>query len=322
MIYTIIGFAATFVLSVVLGPFVIKFMKNRSVKNVQRDFLAQDNNVKGKTPSMGGFLFMIPVVLVSIAMGIIKHDNIYFVLTGLVVAHSVLGFLDDYLKVKKHSIDGLKWYEKMAGQLLVSIGFALYLQYFTDYSNLSIRFLGVNYDFSFGWAYIPFVVFLMVAESNGVNITDGLDGLVSGTSAIVLIFFIVAGITMFNNDVVVTYSAIFLGGILAFLIFNFKPAKIFMGDVGSLALGAAVGAISLISGHPFVILYVGLIFALEIIADVLQVGSYKIRHKKRIIPTAPLHHSFQDVGWSEWRIVLTFWGVTALLAVGTYFVMK
>ncbi|MBP1587006.1 MAG: phospho-N-acetylmuramoyl-pentapeptide-transferase [Clostridia bacterium] len=311
-----------FALAAALGPAVIPLMRKLKFGQIERDNGVDTHLKKQGTPTMGGWIFLIPVVAVAAVMAVINKNPHYLVLPGVALLFGAVGFVDDFLKIKKRSKDGLLWYQKMLLLLAVSAGFACYMQFAGTGSSISFMLWGHNYTFSMGWFYIPFVVFVLVAESNAVNLTDGLDGLCGGTSAMVFLFFALVSTFLVVSKEAGVFASTFVGALAGFLVYNYYPAKIFMGDTGSLALGGALGAVAVMIGHPFMIFFAGLLFVLEALSVLLQVGYFKLTHGKRIFKMAPLHHHFEKSGWKELKVTYVFWGFTLIMCVLTYIVAR
>ena len=314
----LIAFAA----ALALGPAVIPLMRRLKFGQIERDNGVDTHLSKQGTPTMGGWIFLIPVVAVTAVMAIIGKNPHHLVLPAVALLFGAVGFVDDLLKIKKKSKDGLLWYQKLLLLLAVSVAFACYMQFAGGGSTISFMIWGRNHTFSMGWFYIPFVAFVLLAESNAVNLTDGLDGLCGGTSAMVFLFFALISTFLVVKQEVGVFSSTFVGALAGFLVYNYYPAKIFMGDTGSLALGGALGAVAVMSGHPFMIFFAGLLFVLEALSVLLQVGYFKLTHGKRIFKMAPLHHHFEMSGWKELKVTYVFWGFTLLMCVATYIVAR
>ena len=311
-----------FVAAFVLGPAVIPLMRKLKFGQIERDNGVDTHLSKQGTPTMGGWIFLIPVVSVNAVMAIINKNPHYLVLPAVALLFGAVGFVDDILKIKKKSKDGLLWYQKMLLLVVVSAAFAFYMQFAGGGSTISFMIWGRVRTFSMGWFYIPFVVFVLVAESNAVHLTDGLDGLCGGPSAMVFLFFAVVSTFLVVNEEAGVFSSTFVGALAGFLVFNYYPAKVFMGDTGSLALGGALGAVAVMCGHPFMIFFAGFLFVLEALSVLLQVGYFKISHGKRIFKMAPLHHHFEKSGWKELKVTYVFWGFTLLMCIVTYVVAR
>lgn len=318
-----IALIVAFICGLFIAPVAITFMTKLKFGSIERDNAVEAHIKKSGTPTVGGVIFIIPTLLIMLAYGIYKQNFDYLVLAAVLFLFGLVGFLDDYLKIKKHSKDGLKWYQKMGALFIVSAGFAAWMQFCTnDGSDVSFLILGKPTTISFGWLYIPFVIFVMLAMTNAVNLTDGLDGLCGGTSIIVLAFILCATRLLFVSKVVSTTSALLIGGLMAFLVVNYNPAKIFMGDTGSLALGGIIGALAIYVRHPFMIAFAGMLFVFEALSVILQVGFFKLTHGKRLFKCAPLHHHFEKCGWAEIKVTYVFWIFTIICSLITFLIMR
>ncbi|WP_214827120.1 phospho-N-acetylmuramoyl-pentapeptide-transferase [Exiguobacterium algae] len=268
---------------------------------------------KSGTPTMGGMIILLAILVgfvVSIVFGeaAVGFGTLLFV----TLAFGVIGFLDDYLKVVNKRNLGLTSLQKLIGQIIVSVLFAWFLSLGGELdTTISIPFTSIAFET--GWFYIAIVIFWLVGFSNAVNLTDGLDGLVSFSAIPTFAFF---GIYAVGQDEVgiAWFAFSVVGALLGFLVFNKYPAKIFMGDTGSLALGGAVAGLALMLKLELLLVFVGIIFVIETLSVILQVISFKTTGK-RIFKMSPIHHHFEMVGWSEWRIVLTFGGISLITAV-------
>ena len=258
---------------------------------------------------MGGIIMFISITIVSI-LGCFKYPKIIPILF-ITLGFGLVGFVDDFLKLVMKKTEGLKPSYKMLGLTLVSVVYVCYLVFGLDIgTDTYIPFIKTTIIFP-TWLYIPFAVFVMLASTNCLNLTDGLDGLATGITAIIMTFFTVVGILLGVNEVSFIGTVI-TGACLGFLLFNLYPAKVIMGDTGSLALGGAFSAIALYLHIPFILVIVAGICVVEGISVILQVGSYKLRGK-RIFKMAPIHHHLELSGWKETRIVWLFWIITFVL---------
>ena len=231
------------------------------------------------------------------------------------VAYGLVGFLDDYLKVVKKQSLGLKAWQKMILQIIIMGMFCVYMMKFSDIGTvIHIPYTTITWDLK--WFYPVFLLLVMVGTDNGVNFTDGIDGLCT-TVTIVVALFLTAAAVKTGTDIAPLTAAV-AGGLMAFLMFNVYPAKVFMGDTGSLALGGFVASSFIMLGQPFLILIVGFIYLAEVISVILQVGYFKATHGKRIFKMAPIHHHFELCGWSEAKVVAVFSVITALLCLAAY----
>ena len=298
-----------FVISVALGPVVIPFLRKLKMGQTERTEGVQSHLKKAGTPTMGGVIFLIAVVVTSLFY-IRDYPKIIPVLF-LTLGFGLIGFLDDYLKVVLRRSDGLLPWQKLIGEFLVTGIFAFYLVHYTDVElTLLVPFSG-GYYWDIGILSIPLLFITVLATVNGVNFTDGLDGLSSSVTVLVATFFTVVAVGTESGIHPITCAVV--GGLLGFLLFNVYPASVFMGDTGSLALGGFVAGTAYMMQMPLFILIVGFIYAAELLSVVLQVSYFKLTHGKRIFKMAPIHHHFELCGWSETRVVAVFSIVTALL---------
>ncbi|WP_346663905.1 phospho-N-acetylmuramoyl-pentapeptide-transferase [uncultured Merdimonas sp.] len=298
-----------FALSVVMGPVIIPILRRLKMGQTERVDGVQSHLKKAGTPTMGGVIILLSVVITSVFYipGYPKIIPILFVTLGF----GLIGFLDDYLKVVMKRSDGLYPKQKMALQIVVTAVFAVYLVKFTDVSlAMLIPFSGGQY-LNIGWLAIPLLFFAVIGTVNGVNFTDGLDGLASSVTVLVATFFTVVAIGTDSGISPVTCAVV--GALLGFLLFNVYPASVFMGDTGSLALGGFVASTAYMLQMPVFIIIVGLIYLVEVLSVMIQVTYFKKTGGKRIFKMAPIHHHFELCGWSETRVVAVFSIITALL---------
>ena len=304
----------SFVISALLGPVVIPFLRRLKVGQTVRDEGPQAHLKKNGTPTMGGILIMIAVVVTSLLY--VKDFPKIIPILFLTLGFGLIGFVDDYIKVVLKRSMGLRAWQKMIGQFVVTGIFAFYLTNYTDVSlAMKIPFLSNQY-LDFGIFNIPVLLFIVVGTANGTNFTDGLDGLASSVTVIVATFFTVVAIGTGSGIEPITCAVV--GALLGFLLFNVYPASVFMGDTGSLALGGFVAATAYMLQMPLFIPIVGFIYLAEVLSDILQVGYFKMTGGKRIFKMAPFHHHFELCGWSETRVVAVFSIVTALLCPVAY----
>lgn len=310
MDYTIIIPVLTaFGLSALMGPVVIPFLRKLKMGQTEREEGVQSHLKKAGTPTMGGIIILVSVALTSVfyIKDYPKIIPIFFVTLGF----GLIGFLDDYLKVVMKRSDGLFPKQKMALQILVTAVFAYYLVNFTDVSlEMIIPFTGGK-TWDIGWVAVPLLFVAVIGTVNGVNFTDGLDGLASSVTVLVATFFTVVAIGTKSGIEPVTCAVV--GALLGFLLFNVYPASVFMGDTGSLALGGFVAATAYMLQMPIFIMIVGFIYMVEVISVMIQVTYFKKTGGKRFFKMAPIHHHFELCGWSETRVVAVFSIITALL---------
>ena len=306
----ILAFAAAFVLALIAGPICIPFLRRLKFGQTVRDDGPQSHLKKMGTPTIGGLIFMIPITIVALYYSQ-KYPNIIpLLLTTL--GFTAIGFIDDFIKVVKKRKDGLFAGQKTFMQLLVCVAFAFYVIRYTE-AGSSIVIPFTNFVIQ-PWLYFLFIVIFMYFFSNAVNLTDGLDGLCAGVTLVIAIFFTIVSLTNPEWGYIKVFSAAMAGGCLGFLAFNIHPAKVFMGDTGSLALGGAITAIVIMMRMPLILIIVGGVYLMEAISVILQVGSFKLTGK-RIFKMAPIHHHFELKGWRETKVVAVFIIATVMLAI-------
>lgn len=310
MDYTIfVPVIIAFVLSVVMGPVVIPVLRRLKMGQTEREDGVKSHLKKAGTPTMGGVIILMSVVVTSVLYirDYPKIIPILFVTLGF----GLIGFLDDYLKVVLKRSDGLFPMQKMALQIVVTAIFSFYLVKFTDVPlTMLLPFSGGKY-LDIGWLSVPLLFIAVIGTVNGTNFTDGLDGLASSVTVLVATFFTVVAIGTESGIEPVTCAVV--GSLLGFLLFNVYPASVFMGDTGSLALGGFVASTAYMLQMPIFILIVGLIYLIEVLSVMIQVTYFKKTGGKRIFKMAPIHHHFELCGWSETRVVAVFSIVTAIL---------
>ncbi|HHV29582.1 phospho-N-acetylmuramoyl-pentapeptide-transferase [Acetivibrio mesophilus] len=311
-------FILSFAFSLVLGPILIPMLTRLKFGQTVRDDGPKSHYKKTGTPTMGGMIFLIPVVVLAAFYA--GHDKRILPLIFVTLGFGLIGFIDDFIKVVKKRKDGLYWNQKMLGLLLIAVTFAIYVSK-TQISDIIIPFLGMEKTVSLGWLFVPFVVLVLIASTNAVNITDGLDGLAAGVTLIITVFFTIVAMTRGEWEYIKIFSSIVAGGCLGFLAFNTYPAKVFMGDTGSLALGGAVGAIAILLKMPLILFIVGGIYVVEALSVMIQVLSFKLTGK-RVFKMAPIHHHFELSGWREVKVVWVFWGITMLLCIIGFFALR
>ena len=311
----LISVMISFAISVLLGPVVIPFLRRLKIGQTERTEGPESHLKKNGTPTMGGILILISVVITSLLF-VRQYPRIIPVLF-LTLGFGLVGFLDDYIKVVLRRSMGLRAWQKFALQILVTSVFTFYLLHYTDVSlAMKVPFLeGIYLDF--GWFNIPILFFVVIGTVNGTNFTDGLDGLASSVTVLVATFFTVVAIG--TNSGIEPITCAVVGALLGFLLFNVHPASVFMGDTGSLALGGFVAAAAIMMQMPLFIVIVGLIYLVEVLSVMMQVTYFKATGGKRIFKMAPIHHHFELCGWSETRVVAVFSIVTALLCLVALF---
>lgn len=297
-----------FVISAALAPVVIPFLRKLKVGQTERKELESHQKKMG-TPTMGGIIILAAVIVTSLIY-IKDYPKIVPVLF-LTVGFGIIGFLDDYLKVVLRRSDGLLAWQKMILQIVVTAVFAVYMIKVSGVSlEMLIPFSGGKY-LDLGWVAVPLLFFAVIGTVNGVNFTDGLDGLASSVTVMVATFFSVVAVGTQSGIEPITCAVV--GALLGFLLFNVYPASIFMGDTGSLALGGFVAGTAYMLQMPLFILIVGFIYLIEVLSVIIQVTYFKKTGGKRIFRMAPIHHHFELGGWSETKVVAVFSITTAIL---------
>lgn len=298
-----------FVISVALGPVIIPWLRRLKMGQTERVDGVQSHLKKAGTPTMGGVIFLIAVAVTSLFY--VKDYPKIIPVLFLTMAFGIIGFLDDYLKVVLKRSDGLLPWQKFLLQVVVTGIFAFYILNYTDVSlTMRIPFWPEHY-LNLGWLAVPLMFFAVIGTVNGVNFTDGLDGLASSVTVIVAVFFTVVSIGTSSGIEPITCAVV--GGLMGFLLFNVYPAQVFMGDTGSLALGGFVAGAAYMMQMPLFIILVGLIYLVEVLSVIMQVTYFKATHGKRIFKMAPIHHHFELCGWSETRVVAVFTIVTTIM---------
>ncbi|NLA84121.1 MAG: phospho-N-acetylmuramoyl-pentapeptide-transferase [Clostridiales bacterium] len=312
-----------FLTTLLMGNLLIPWLRRLKFGQVVRDDGPKTHLSKTGTPTMGGILFLVPLIVLSL---LLSGENREFLIAAVLstAGFGLIGFIDDYIKVVKKRSLGLRAYQKIIGQLVAAVALAYYAYTNPDIgSSVIVPFIGLEWDL--GIFYIPIAVFIIVGVVNSVNLTDGLDGLCSGVTLIVsaTLSLILAAASIFVEQQelielaakykeLLTFSAALTGTMLGFLRYNTHPAQVFMGDTGSLGLGGAVSAVSILLRIPLWLPIIGGIYMAEAISVILQVGSFKLRGK-RVFKMAPLHHHFELLGMPETRVVSMFMIATAIL---------
>lgn len=301
----------SFALSAIMGPVIIPVLRNLKMGQTEREEGVKEHLKKAGTPTMGGVIILLSILITSLFY--IRSNPQIIPVLFVTIGFGLIGFLDDYLKVVMKRSDGLFPKQKMALQIIVTAIFAYYLVKVAGISlKMLVPFSGGRY-LDLGWLAIPVLFFAVIGTVNGVNFTDGLDGLASSVTVLVATFFTVVAIGTKSGIEPVTGAVV--GALLGFLLFNVYPARVFMGDTGSLALGGFVAGAAYMMQMPLFILLIGLIYLVEVLSVMIQVTYFKATHGKRIFKMAPIHHHFELCGWSETRVVTVFTVITALLCV-------
>lgn len=304
----------SFVITLAFGRFLIPFLKKEKASQTEREELESHKKKQG-TPTMGGLMILLGFTIATVFYLVFNRFNSHILAILLVtLGFAVVGFLDDFLKVVKKRSDGLFPWQKMSISMIITAAYFVYAVK-SNVHLLAIPFKGFTSYAAIPWPIYMVLFFLCILGTvNGVNFTDGVDGLATTVTIVVCVFFGYVSGVFFSGQIDAVIGAMF-GGLLGFLVYNANPAKIFMGDTGSLALGGFVAATATEMHIPWIIIIVGFIYLLEVISVILQVGYFKITHGKRIFRMAPIHHHFELGGWSEVKVVAVFAVITALLAI-------
>ena len=317
----LISFLVAFAASALIGRFLIPWLHALKAGQSIKEIGPVWHMAKQGTPTMGGIMFIAGIFIAILvtdwkdfSQG--RFGALFVFLFALVFG--VIGFLDDFMKVKYHKNEGLTASQKFLLQLAAAIVFTVLLRY-TGYLTPDLYIPFFNVSFQLPWAvYMVFAAFVIVATVNAVNLTDGVDGLATGVTLPVALFFLAVSLMWKITDLSI-FAAALVGGLCAFLIYNFHPAKVFMGDTGSLFLGGTVCGLAFALDIPLIIVLVGIIYLLETLSDIIQVTYFKLTHGKRIFRMAPLHHHFEMGGWSEEKLFTVFTLVTLVCCVLAYF---
>ncbi len=309
---------AGFVISSFLGPKIIPMLQRLNIGQSIREDGPSSHLAKSGTPTMGGIIFLAGFIVASLIAGGLNMDMGMILFSTL--GFGSVGYMDDYIKVVKKRNLGLRAYQKIIGQIVVAMVLILYYLNFSDsYPQIVIPILGEK-TLALGLLTIPFLLIVVVGTVNAVNLTDGLDGLATGVSVIVFTAFGLLSNRFGFTEAAVSSFAM-AGALLGFLIYNYNPARIFMGDTGSLAIGGALSAITLISGTYIFIPIIGGIFFAEALSVIIQVGYFKLT-RKRFFRMAPLHHHYEQKGWKEIKVVWVFWATTLVLSLTGLFILS
>lgn len=308
----LITIAVAFLIAVALSPIFIPFLRRLKFGQSIREEGPKSHQKKSGTPTMGGIVIFLSVIITTALMtakfGELNTEA--YLLLLVTFGYGLIGFLDDYIKVVMKRNLGLTSKQKLAGQLVIAIVFFLFYQKYSFGTDLRVP--GTDISFDLGWGYLLLIIFLLVGTSNAVNLTDGLDGLLAGTSAVAFGAYAILAYNQHQYETAIFCVAV-VGAVLGFLVFNAHPAKVFMGDTGSLALGGALAAVAILTKLELLLAIIGGIFMIETLSVIIQVISFKTTGK-RVFKMSPLHHHYELSGWSEWRVVVTFWSVGLLFA--------
>ena len=312
----VLAFMIGFILSIIFGVVLVPLLKKMNIKQTVSVFLNKHKEKEG-TPTMGGLIFIIPTIISVIILLLWNKLEMTYNL-GIVLfvflAYALIGFIDDYLIIKRHNNIGLSEIQKLMGQIVIALVFFLLFRLGGRDPVLEIYTLGISINL--GWFYWLLILLMLVATTNAVNLTDGLDGLAGGLSAIAFLAFGMiawASLGLEGNEDIGVFCFILVGALIAFCFFNTYPAKVFMGDTGSLALGGTLAAVSIVSSHELTLIIVAGVFVIETLSCILQRVSVRFTGKRVFLMT-PLHHHFEKLGWHELDIVKMFWFFGIVLA--------
>ena len=308
-----------FIAAVVIGLILIPILKRINFGQRISEYVGESHRKKEGTPTMGGIIFIIPTILAILFFvldGRIQMTYNLLIIMVVFVLYAFIGFLDDFLSLKKGKNEGLTVIQKFTAQIIVAIiFFAIYMKY-NGNTYFTVSTLGINIDL--GWCYGALILFLLVGFSNAVNLTDGLDGLAGGLSAIAFVAFALISLFIGKEDVGI-FCFVLTGAIAGFLMFNAYPARVFMGDTGSLALGAVLATVAILTRREITLFVIGLVFCIEALSVMIQVFWYTLK-EKRVFLMTPIHHHFERKGYEEPDIVKGFWLAGIICAVlGIFF---
>ena len=308
-----IGFIVSIVFGVILVPLLRKLKAKQSVSS----YLFKSHKEKEGTPTMGGLIFIIPTIVAIVILLLwnkIEFSANLFIVLFVFLAYALLGFIDDFLIIKRKNNIGLTEFQKLSGQILIALTF--FFIYMKSGAEPIVEVYTLGIEINLGWFYGIFLLFMLVASSNAVNITDGLDGLAGGLSLIAFLTFALISANspaITGTGDIAVFCFVLVGCLLGFLAFNSRPAKVFMGDTGSLALGATMATIAIITKHELTFIIVAGVFIFETLVCLIQIGSMVFLHKKVFLMT-PFHHHLEKLGWKERDIVITFWCIGLILS--------
>ena len=306
-----------FIFSIFFGALLLPLLKKMNVKQSLSTFLFKKHKAKEGTPTMGGLIFIIPTILAIIVLLLwnkIEFSSNLFIVLFVFVAYAILGFIDDFLIIKRKNNQGLTEFQKLAGQIAIALVF--FYIYMKNGATPTIELYTLGITINLSWFYGIFLLFMLVASSNAVNITDGLDGLAGGLSLIAFLTFALISANskaIQGSGEIAVFCFVLVGTLLGFLAFNARPAKVFMGDTGSLSLGATLATIAIITKHELTFIIVAGVFVFETLVCIIQVGSMLLFHRKVFLMT-PFHHHLEKLGWKERDIVISFWCIGLVLS--------
>ena len=302
----VLNFLVSFIFVLAVMPKAIQYLKKLKFGQVEREEGLQSHKAKGGTPTMGGTVFILCAIIVVYILNITSLKNPYIhLLTFAFLGFGLVGFIDDYLIVVRKTNEGLKPLYKYTLQSVVAVAFYVLAKVFIPQFDTTISIPLLHIEVDIGWLYPVLVYFMFTAGSNAVNLTDGLDGLATGLSMISISVFVIFAIMNKDYEIAI-YAMAVIGTLLGFMCFNYHPARIFMGDTGSLALGGFLAALAVLTRQELLFILIGGVFLVETLSVIIQVVSFKTRGK-RVFKMAPIHHHFEMLGWTEQQVVISFW---------------
>ena len=319
---SILGLMVSFFLSVFLGYFLLPILKKLNFSQNVSKHITERHLQKEGTPTIGGLIFIIPTIITMIVLylrGSLEITHSLIIIMFVFISYSILGFLDDFTKIRKHNNGGLSIIQKLVAQVFIAVVF--FYIYMRGGGSTHLIITSLNIDWDLKWFYGLFILFLLVGSSNAVNITDGEDGLAGGLSAIAFLSFgiITWGTTWVEGyQEIAIFCFILVGALLGFLVYNSHPAKVFMGDTGSLGLGATLASVAILTKHELSLAVIGGVFVAETLSSFIQIVAIRKFHKK-VFKMAPLHHHFEQLGWEETDIVKLFWIIGFMLGMGAIY---
>ncbi|MBR2825596.1 MAG: phospho-N-acetylmuramoyl-pentapeptide-transferase [Solobacterium sp.] len=315
MIRVFLGFILSLLIVFVTMPSFINYLKKLHFKQSVSEYSLKEYQEKGSTPIMGGILFIVVPVIITICLTIPNYFNFeLFILIMVYIGYGLIGFIDDYLISVKKNNDGLKASHKFLLQILLAIIFFLI---YRNHASTDITLLFSKKVIHLGWFYMILVLFMFAGASNAVNLTDGMDGLAAGCEVISLVPFFLYAMHAQRMDIMIFVASI-IGALLAYLYYNVTPAKVFMGDTGSLALGAILAGLAMVLKKEMALIVIAGVFVIETLCVIIQIGSVKLRHK-RVFPYTPIHYAFVMKGMKEEKVVHLFWLCALIFAIIGYF---
>ena len=314
---SVLGLTLGFVLAIIVGILLIPCLRRLKAGQSVSRLINKRHLKKEGTPTLGGLIFIIPPILAILLLAFKGSINIGYNLIIVIfvfLAYGILGFIDDYMKIRYKNNKGLSVMTKLVAQIFIAVVF--YTIYKHNGGTTTLEVSLINFEVDLGWLYGAFILFLLVGTTNAVNITDGLDGLCGGLSVMAFLAYgvIAWGSTWIaGNEAMAIFSFVLVGSIMGFLLFNTHPARVFMGDTGSLALGGALASIAILTHHELSLALIGGVFVIETLSSMAQIIAIR-KFNKKILLKAPLHHHFEELGWEETDIVKIFWVAGFLLA--------